>query len=135
MGCFQGKPVLLRCHPPHPGNNLRFPKDFLFGFGVRRRFTSEMTESRELLAQYANTGSEVAFGELVTRYINLVYSTALRLLGGDTQLAEDVTQTVFIRLARMSKTLATEVMLGGWLHRNAFHVATTVARSECRRKV
>ena len=93
-----------------------------------------MTESRELLAQYANTGSEAAFGELVRRYINLVYSTALRLLGGDTQLAEDVTQTVFIRLATMSKTLATEVMLGGWLHQNAFHVATTVARSEWRRK-
>jgi RNA polymerase sigma factor (sigma-70 family) len=93
-----------------------------------------MTESRELLAQYVNTGSEAAFGELVTRYINLVYSTALRLVGGDTQLAEDVTQTAFINLARMSKTLSNEVMLGGWLHQHTFHLASTAARGERRRK-
>ena len=93
-----------------------------------------MTESRELLAQYAKTGAEAAFGELVTRYVNLVYSTALRLVGGDTQMAEDVTQTVFIDLAAMGKTLSKDVMLGGWLHQHAFHVATTAARSERRRK-
>ena len=93
-----------------------------------------MTESRELLAQYANTGSGDGFGELVTRYINLVYSTALRFVGGDTQLAEDITQTAFINLARMSKTLAAEVMLGGWLHQHTFHLASTAARGERRRK-
>ncbi len=93
-----------------------------------------MTESRQLLVQYAKTGSEAAFGELVTRYINLVYSTALRLVGGDTQLAEDVTQTVFIDLARMGKMLSQDVLLGGWLHQHAFHLASTVARSERRRR-
>ena len=32
----------------------------------------------ELLAQYARDNSEAAFAALVTRHVNLVYSTALR---------------------------------------------------------
>ena len=87
-----------------------------------------------MLAQYAQTGSEAAFRALVARYINLVYSTALRLVEGDRPLAEDVTQTVFINLAKMSKTLSREVLLGGWLHQHTFHVASTAARSERRRR-
>ena len=71
-----------------------------------------MTDTQKLLAEYANDGSESAFRELVSRYINLVYSTALRLVGGDTQLAEDVTQTVFISLARKGRTLSSEVHVG-----------------------
>jgi DNA-directed RNA polymerase specialized sigma24 family protein len=53
-----------------------------------------MTDSQKLLAEYAQTGSEPAFQELVSRYLNFVYSTALRLVGGDAHLAEDVTQKV-----------------------------------------
>jgi len=49
-----------------------------------------MTEHQTLLAQYATNGSEEAFGELVARYVNLVYSTAVRLVDGDTHRAEDV---------------------------------------------
>ena len=93
-----------------------------------------MTESRQLLAEYANNGSEAAFRELVARYINFVYSTALRLVERNTQLAEDVTQTVFIDLSRMTKTLSTDIMLGGWLHQHTFHVATKAARGELRRQ-
>lgn len=93
-----------------------------------------MTESRQLLAEYANNGSEAAFRELVARYINFVYSTALRLVERNTQLAEEVTQTVFIDLSRMSKTLSTDIMLGGWLHQHTFHVATKAARGELRRQ-
>jgi hypothetical protein len=42
-----------------------------------------MTDSQTLLGQYARTRSESAFRELVSRYIDLVYSTAFRLVGGD----------------------------------------------------
>jgi RNA polymerase sigma factor (sigma-70 family) len=93
-----------------------------------------MTDSQRLLTEYAKQGSESAFRELVTRYINLVYAAALRLVDGDTQLAEDVTQMVFINLAKKGRTLSREVMLGGWLHQNTFHVATKVMRAEHRRK-
>src|SRR5271169_6327017 len=93
-----------------------------------------MTESQQLLTDYAKNGSEMAFRELVARYINFVYSVALRLVGGDTQLAEDVTQTVFIALARNGRTLSREVMLGGWLHQQTYHVATRAVRGERRRQ-
>ena len=72
-----------------------------------------MTEHQTLLAQYATNGSEEAFGELVARFVNLVYSTAVRLVDGDTHRAEDVVQTVFVDLARLAKTLSPGVMLGG----------------------
>jgi RNA polymerase sigma factor (sigma-70 family) len=93
-----------------------------------------MTDSQRLLAEYAKNGSESAFRELVARYINLVYSTALRLVSGDSQLAEDVTQTVFISLARKGRALSSGVMLGGWLHQHAYHVATKAVRNERRRQ-
>jgi RNA polymerase sigma factor (sigma-70 family) len=94
----------------------------------------EMTESRQLLAEYAERGSEAAFRELVERYVNFVYSTAARLLGGDTHRAEDVTQIVFADLARTAGTLSPETMLGGWLHRHTCFVAVNTRRSEWRRQ-
>jgi len=93
-----------------------------------------MTDSQTLLVEYARNGSESAFRELVSRYTNLVYSTALRLVSGDAHLAEDVAQTVFIGLASRGRALSTEVMLGGWLHQHTYHVATKTLRGERRRK-
>lgn len=101
-----------------------------------RRFSLEltMTDSHKLLREYAETGSEAAFRELVTSYLDLVYSAAVRLMQGDTHRAEDVAQTVFTDLARTARTLSSNVMLGGWLHRRTCHVAATILRSERRRQ-
>ncbi len=93
-----------------------------------------MTESQQLLAEYAQNGSETAFRELVDSYLDLVYSAAVRLVDGDAHRAQDVTQTVFIDLARMARTLSRNVMLGGWLHRHTCFVATNTLRSERRRQ-
>ena len=94
-----------------------------------------MSETQQLLSQYVKDGSEDAFGELVKRYIDLVYSAAVRLLNNDTHLAQDVTQTVFLDLARQARTLSSEVMLGGWLHRHTCFVASKTLRSQRRRKL
>jgi len=120
---------------PEAGPSPIFP-DNLFGFGFRRGFTNEqkMTDSQRLLAEYAKNGSEPAFRELVERYLNFVYSTALRLVAGDAHLAKDVAQTVFISLARKGRTLSAGVMLGGWLHQHIYHVATKAMRTERRRQ-
>lgn len=53
-------------------------QNFLADFLTRRLFTSEvkMTDSQRLLAEYLK-GSEPAFCELISRYLDLVYSTAI----------------------------------------------------------
>lgn len=94
-----------------------------------------MTETQTLLADYAGTGSEAAFQGLVTRYLGLVYSTAVRLVGGDAHLAKDFTQTVFIDLARKARTFHGHAMLGGWLHHHTVFVASTMMRGERRRRL
>ena len=76
-----------------------------------------MLDDRQLLRRYADDGSEAAFGELVARYVNLVYSVALRRTGGDNHLAQDVAQLVFTDLARKARSLPKGVVLAGWLHR------------------
>src|SRR5258708_4630556 len=93
-----------------------------------------MASDVELLSRYADQRDESAFAELVHRHLNHVYSTALRLVGRDTQLAEDVTQTVFTALAREADSLRRRTMLSGWLHTTAGFAAAKVGRSEQRRR-
>jgi RNA polymerase sigma factor (sigma-70 family) len=93
-----------------------------------------MTDTQRLLADYVQDASEAAFRELVAKYLDLVHSTAFRLVGHDAHLAEDVAQVVFIDLARLAKTLSGEVMLGGWLHRHTCFVAARALRGERRRQ-
>src|SRR5437762_9438369 len=93
-----------------------------------------MTDDAQLLQQYTCERSESAFGELVTRHIDLVYSAALRVVNGDAHLAQDVTQTVFIDLARKACSLPCDVVLAGWLHRHTCYTAATAIRTERRRQ-
>ena len=93
-----------------------------------------MTETQELLAKFVENGSESAFRELVSRYFDLVYSTAVRLVDGDTHRAEDVAQIVFADLARIAGKLSASTTLGGWLHRHTCFVARSAMRGERRRQ-
>src|ERR1041385_6669918 len=92
-----------------------------------------MSETHLLLREYVENGSEQAFRRLVEQYIDLVYSTALRRLAGDRHRAEDAVQLVFVDLARKSKTLPANIMLGGWLHRHTCFVVSNLSRADSRR--
>lgn len=92
-----------------------------------------MIDSHQLLAEYVRSGSDEVFRELVGRYVDLVYSTALRLVAGDSHRAEDVVQMVFLDLAAKASTLPASVMLGGWLHRHTCFMAAKTMRGERRR--
>jgi len=92
-----------------------------------------MQDDRQLLRGYVADGSEAAFGELVARYVNLVYSAALRRTGGDAHLAQEVAQLVFTDLARKARSLPANVVLAGWLHRATRYAAAQLLRAERRR--
>lgn len=98
-----------------------------------------MTDATQLLRDCAQSGSEPAFRELVTRYTDLVYSVALRRANGDAHLAEDVVQTVFTDLATQSRRnrgplAGGPCALGGWLHRHTCFVVSNLRRAEHRRQ-
>ena len=86
-----------------------------------------------LLKQYADEHSESAFAELVMRYVNLVYSAALRG-AGNVHAAEEITQAVFIILARKANQLPRHAVLSGWLYQTARLAAANYLRGEIRRQ-
>jgi len=90
------------------------------------------SEDIDLLREYLDHNSEEAFTALVTRHINKVYSVALRQTANP-RLAEEITQAVFVILARKSRRLGNRVILSGWLYQTARLTAVTCIRSEVRR--
>ncbi len=91
------------------------------------------TDDMELVRQYATHQSESAFATLVSRHTNLVYSAALRRVS-DPQLADEVTQAVFIILARKAGSLIPQTILAGWLYRTACFTANSARKREYRRQ-
>lgn len=85
-----------------------------------------------LLRRYTGENSGEAFDVLVARHINNVYSVALRHTRNPHQ-AEEITQRVFIILARKARLLSKRVVLSGWLYKTARLTAVTFIRSEVRR--
>jgi RNA polymerase sigma factor (sigma-70 family) len=93
----------------------------------------ETMDDIQLLRQYATDRSEAAFETLLRRHINLVYSSALRQVG-DRETAAEVTQTVFIILARKAHTLRAGTIITGWLYRTTHFAAVRAIRTESRRR-
>ena len=93
----------------------------------------QTTDDWELLREYARHGSDDSFEMLVKRHVDLVYSAALRQVR-DPVVANEVTQTVFIILARKAGTLNRATILAGWLYRTAQFAGAKALRSEGRRR-
>src|ERR1041384_3075407 len=87
----------------------------------------------QLLRAYAESRSEASFAELVRRHVDFVYSAALRMVC-DSHLAEDVTQSVFVALAKSAAQLTDRPVLSGWLHRTAQNIAAQTVRTDVRRR-
>jgi RNA polymerase sigma factor (sigma-70 family) len=83
-----------------------------------------------LVAQYAASGCERAFDEVVARHGAMVFRTCLRLLGNPHE-AEDAAQAAFIVLARRPWAVRSD--LASWLHWVARNTAFKVIRSRARR--
>lgn len=92
-----------------------------------------MIEDAALLRDYATQGREEAFTAFVRRHVDLVYAVAVRRTNGDTQLAEEVAQTVFTSAARKAATLAKHQAITAWLFTSARYAAGAAMRSKQRR--
>ena len=93
-----------------------------------------MTDDMQLVGEYARNHSETAFASLVQRHIDLVYSVAVRQVR-DTHLAEEITQVVFIILARKAAGLRPQTILSGWLCRTAHYVSARALTVRRRREI
>jgi RNA polymerase sigma factor (sigma-70 family) len=87
----------------------------------------------ELLGRYQRQRVEAAFAELVRRNIDLVYSAALRQVRSP-QLAEEVTQSAFMDLARQADQLEPGTVVSAWLYQVTRRTAIDVVRREARRQ-
>lgn len=93
-----------------------------------------MIADAELLRRYAADGSEVAFAELVSRNIDVVYAAAVRH-GADEHRAKDIAQTVFVDLARKARALQNHPALASWLFTSTRYAALKALRCERRRQI
>src|SRR6185436_8343248 len=87
----------------------------------------------ELVREYASRKCEDAFAALVSRHINMVYSVALREVA-NAHHAEEITQAVFLTLARKAASLRDGTVVSGWLFQTARLTAANFKRSEMRRR-
>ena len=85
-----------------------------------------------LVREYATRQSEPAFETLVARHVSLVHSAAVRQVG-DPQLAGDITQTVFLILAREAGSLHLNTILPCWLYRTTRYVSAAALKIQRRR--
>jgi RNA polymerase sigma factor (sigma-70 family) len=91
-----------------------------------------MSDDMTLVREFAATRSEPAFATLVERHIGLVHSAALRQ-AGDAHLAGEITQAVFIILARKAASLGPKTVLAAWLYRTTRYAAADALKSRRRR--
>src|SRR5436190_534773 len=74
---------------------------------------------RDLIRRYAS-GEKSAFEQLVRRHLDWVYGVCRRRVREE-DLARDVTQAVFIALAKKAQMLARHTSLSGWLYQAALY--------------
>ena len=92
-----------------------------------------MSDDMTLVREFAANQSEPAFAALVERHIGLVHSAAVRQVG-DAHLAEEITQAVFIILARKAVSLGPKTILSAWLYRTTRYAAADSLKARRRRQ-
>lgn len=118
---------------------VREERTIIFQSGVPAGLPNDMilvnrmnTDSQDL-PDYCATGSEAAFRRLVEWHAPMVHGVAMRM-SRNASLAEEITQSVFIILARKALSIP-PAHLPGWLYKTAASVSRNVTRKEARRSV
>ncbi len=93
-----------------------------------------MMDDSQLLAAYARDRSAAALQQLVERHIDFVYAAALRQTG-NTHVAQDITQAVFLLFSQRAMRLKPGTLVKGWLFSATRFVVSNARRAEARRKL
>jgi RNA polymerase sigma factor (sigma-70 family) len=87
----------------------------------------------ELLGRYVSGDDREALAELIQRYAPIVYSSARRQTR-NSAMAEDISQCVFVALARKAKSIRSASVLGAWLMQTTRYTAANAMKVEARRR-
>src|SRR5688500_2239409 len=87
----------------------------------------------ELLWEYERSGDSHAFARVAERYVDLVYSAALRQVR-DPHLAQDVTQAVLIILMNKAWRLPAGTVVAAWLLKVTRYTAIDALKLQGRRR-
>lgn len=90
-------------------------------------------DDRELVAR-ARAGETRAFDELVFRHQAVVYRVALRITGGDRELAQDASQDAFLKAFRNLDGFRGEAAFRTWLLSITANEARASLRKRARRR-
>ncbi len=93
-----------------------------------------MRNDPDHLHEFVDSRSEPAFNRLMADHLPLVHGTAVRRVHGDSHLAQDITQLVFVDLATKAAELPEGMPLAGWLYRHTCFKAAEVLRATQRRR-
>jgi RNA polymerase sigma factor (sigma-70 family) len=97
-----------------------------------RKAAENVVDDHQLLKAYAE-GDEQAFEMLVEKYFRIVYTVAVRQTG-DSHLAEEVAQSVFLILSRKARGFSSKTPIPGWLFRTTRFVSWGAIRMRRRRQ-
>lgn len=84
---------------------------------------------KEIVGLFVNTHDEDAFNEIVDRYGEKIFRTALRIIR-DTKGAEDVLQEVFLKLVQKLETFNGECKFSTWLYSVTANASFAYLRAE-----
>jgi RNA polymerase sigma-70 factor (ECF subfamily) len=90
-----------------------------------------LMNDHQLLCAYAQ-GNEQAFETLVEKYFRMVYTVAARQTG-DSHLAEEIAQSVFLILSRKARGFSSKSSIPGWLLRTTRFVCRDAIKMRRRR--
>jgi RNA polymerase sigma-70 factor (ECF subfamily) len=97
-----------------------------------KRAAESVVDDHQLLNAFAE-GDEQAFETLVEKYFRLVYTVAARQTG-DSHLAEEVAQSVFLILSRKARGFSSKTPIPGWLFRTTRFVSWDAIKMRRRRE-
>ena len=103
--------------PPSPALTVREAAR-----AARANESREAARHDAILVRRFNTGDEIAFTEIMTRYRGRILNVALRRLGNHAD-SEEIVQDTFIRAHRALAAFRGESSLSVWLHRIALNLS------------